>query len=1123
MSDVVRRHSETPVLVGRTGELHALLDALAHPPAVVLVEGEAGIGKTRLIREVLGHSSVRGRTVLAGGCHPLREPFPYGPVFELLRRLEGRLPDGLNPVCGALRPYLPELGDRLPPAPEPLTEHGAVRHRLFRAVRALLEGGGVGVVVVEDLHWADDGTRDLVRFLVDDPPAGLAVVLSYRREELPGAGLPLGRAYRQPPGTTAVLVPLGPLDVSAVRSMTAALTGNARVPAALAEALHERTAGIPFVLEEVVRALPDGWDGADPLDAVGVPTRLHEAMADRMSLLSPEAVACVRACAVLRVPTGEELIAAVAGVGAVRTGTALREALRASVLHELGPDRYGFRHTLAQQAVYRGMTGPARRALHRDAVRALDGTDPPPLVQLTYHARESGDTTRWHHYGKAAARAALRTGDLALAVELLESLLSDARLGPLERARLAIRLSRAAVHSVSYRQAAELLRRTVQDDRLPDGLRGEIRLNLGLLLHNHAGDYEQARADTEIAVEELHTRPALAARGMAALALPGWGDHPYRVYERWIERAEALVGRGVGVTGGGMREAGPWDAGLRDEGPRGGGLREADPSDAEPTDRGLRDAGPLDPEVGIAGRRDPGLRDAGPWGAGLPAAEPRDPGLRDAGPTGGGLRDTEPRDPGPRSAGMRGPAPQGAVRRDSGLRDLGPQDAHPRAPEPQGTALHDPGRQDPALHDPGPQDTALHDPGPQDTGLQDAGLRMAVLGNHFALRACRGERGVWEEAEVALRGGGRAGAEVGVQAARTWGNLADYAAWLGQDVRARRYCREAERLAGEHGATFVAGIAAGTELRLDWHGGRWEGLAERARRTWEGHLGVAPVMADAQLVLGQLALARGEWEEAEARLSGAGLGDPDNCPAPVLAAASAAMVRLLLARGGTHAACALADRATARVRRKDIWGWGAELSPMVVAAYVRAERRAEAEAVTEQLAAGLAGLDVPLGRPAVDACRGILAAAGGRHDDAVTAFRAARAGYAALPRPYAAARAGEAAAREALATGAADAARRMGDVAEEFTALGATRDAARCRRVLRGTGVATPSHRGRRGYGDTLSPREREVARLVALGHTNREIADVLFLSPRTIEQHVAKVLRKLGVASRAEVQAEGA
>ncbi|MER7399790.1 helix-turn-helix transcriptional regulator, partial [Streptomyces sp. NPDC000151] len=114
--------------------------------------------------------------------------------------------------------------------------------------------------------------------------------------------------------------------------------------------------------------------------------------------------------------------------------------------------------------------------------------------------------------------------------------------------------------------------------------------------------------------------------------------------------------------------------------------------------------------------------------------------------------------------------------------------------------------------------------------------------------------------------------------------------------------------------------------------------------------------------------------------------------------------------------------------------------------------------------------------------------------------------------------AAEASARCRLSAGDRKAAEAIAELADTFAELGATRDAARCRRVLRGNGVVTPSRRGRRGYGDALSPREREVARLVALGHTNREIADVLFLSPRTVEQHVAKVLRKLGVASRAEV-----
>ncbi|MGV9536966.1 response regulator transcription factor, partial [Streptosporangium sandarakinum] len=83
---------------------------------------------------------------------------------------------------------------------------------------------------------------------------------------------------------------------------------------------------------------------------------------------------------------------------------------------------------------------------------------------------------------------------------------------------------------------------------------------------------------------------------------------------------------------------------------------------------------------------------------------------------------------------------------------------------------------------------------------------------------------------------------------------------------------------------------------------------------------------------------------------------------------------------------------------------------------------------------------------------------------------------------------------------------------------GATHDAARCRRALRDLGVESPLPRGRKGNAGALSQREKEVARLVALGRTNREIADVLFLSTRTVETHVATVLRKLGLRSRTEV-----
>ncbi|AZM47392.1 helix-turn-helix transcriptional regulator [Streptomyces sp. WAC 06738] len=960
MTVTVPRPAEAPVLVGRARELGALVDAVTRAPSVAMVEGEAGIGKTRLIREALRDPAVRGRRVLLGGCRPLREPFPYGPVFDLLRHLAGGLPTALSPVCGALRAYLPELADRLPPAPELLSDLRARRHRLFRAVRALLDAAGETVMVVEDLHWTDDGTRDLLRFLVDDPPDGLSAVLSYRREDLPGSGLPLGRAYRQPPGTTAVVIPLRPLDVHGVRGMFTALTGAAESSDAFTAELHRRTAGIPFVVEEVVRALPAAEHGAPhggpehgaphaAFARMPVPTRLQEAVADRMSVLSPAAADAVRAASVLRVPAGEALIAAVVRgtpgqPAAPADSAAVREALRAGVLHEWGEDRYGFRHALAQQAVYAGLLGPDRRRLHRQAMRALAAEDPQPLIQLAYHAHHGGEPARWQRYAEAAAASAREMGDLALAVGVLEELLSDGRLGRPERARIAVDLSRDAVVGLTHHRATALLHDIVRDRHIPEGVRGEIRLNLGLLLYNQAGRYEEGRVSTEVAVAELHARPALAARGMAALAMPSWGDHPRQVYEAWIARAEALV------------------------------AHESDPA-----------------------------------------------------------------------------------------------------------------------------------------------VRTAVRGNHLALRMSLGDPAVRAEADGLVAGPGPGTHRR--QVARACGNFADAATCLGHYQAAQRYRGEGRRLAAECGAAFLEGIVEGTALRLEWYAGRWRGLAERCRHTLDTVQGVSSIAADAHLVLGLLASALGEWDEAAAELAAAGLADPRNAPAPVLATAAGAMTRLLAARGDPERARAEAERGLARIRRKDIWPWAGDLAPPAVTALVRAGELRAAEEVTAELAAGIAGRDAPLAAAALRACRGIVAAGRRRPEEAAGLFTAAQRAYAALPQPYSAARAGEAAARCRLpaATGP-EPARELAAFAQQFTDLGAIRDAARCRRVLRGHNVPLPSRRGRRGYGDQLSPREREVARLVALGHTNREIADVLFLSPRTVEQHVAKLLRKLHVGSRSEV-----
>ncbi|MEU0571314.1 AAA family ATPase, partial [Nonomuraea sp. NPDC005983] len=538
-------------MVGREAQLRALLGAITQPPAVALVEGEAGIGKTRLVRAAIDVLRDGGRTVLLGHCHQLREPFPYGPVFDALRHVAAALPatEALNPVTGALRGYLPELAGHLPPSPPPppVDDPRAERHRLFRAVRALLDAVAPAVLVVEDLHWADDGTRDLLRFLTDQPPEGLALVVTFRREDLPVPGLPLGHAYRHPPGANSLVISLKPLDVEAVRTLTSALLGRSQVTEGFAARLRERTAGVPFLIEEVVRSLLDG-DGQFPggveepeaLDRVAVPLLLREAMAEQLAGLSPAALHAVHAAAVLKLPADEPLIAAVSGIAApARSG--LREALKAGVLMEHPDSHYGFRHALAQQAVYDAIPGPDRRLTHRRAMPALAALDPPPLVQLAYHARRAGEYASWRRYGGAAADQAAALGDVPLAVELLEGMLADPKLPRDARGPLALQLSRLAAIGLSHRRAVRMLRHLLSDDFLSREVRGEARLNLGVLLSNQAGAIAAGRQEVLAALPDLDGRPGIAARGLALLAMPTWGREPISTHKKWMDQAESLL------------------------------------------------------------------------------------------------------------------------------------------------------------------------------------------------------------------------------------------------------------------------------------------------------------------------------------------------------------------------------------------------------------------------------------------------------------------------------------------------------------------------------------------------------------------------------------------------------
>ena len=519
---------------------------------MVIVEGEAGIGKTRLVGELLSSAALAGRRLLAGHCHRLREPFPLGPVVEALRALAGDPPDArLSAVVGALRPLIPELAVHLPEAPELFDDARAERHRVFRGVLELLGALGETVLVLEDLHWADAGTLELLEFLVSQPPADLCVVVSYRREEIaPGSPL-LGLASRAPGGSFKGIAALGALTAEEVGRLAASVVGSGRASEELGRFVYAQTSGNPFAAEQLLRLLEDRGhlflppvqsDGRKAL-ALEVPPALSDAVLERVGLLGADAQLVVEAAAVLERGSCEEIIGRVAGLAPARTRGALCRSLGTAILRETGEGVYGFCHVLARRAVYRAIPPPRRRALHLRAARALEqAPEPRPLAQISHHYREAGHLRRWLRYAERAADAAYAIGEDQDAARILAEALSSPDVPRAARVRMAIKLGRAALSGRVPEPAISIMQHALQHGSISAGLRGELRLSLSLLLIS-TGEGDLAYPELERAAGELRRRPELCAVTMAKLAW--WStsadlSDPHSWFNRSLETAVRL-------------------------------------------------------------------------------------------------------------------------------------------------------------------------------------------------------------------------------------------------------------------------------------------------------------------------------------------------------------------------------------------------------------------------------------------------------------------------------------------------------------------------------------------------------------------------------------------------------
>lgn len=536
----------SPILIGRQRELARLVEAATSPPSVTLIEGEAGVGKSRLIAEMASRAQHTGTLILIGRCHLVREPLLLGPMLDALRATGPRLATAhLDPVAGALSPLLPELAGLLPPRPPSLGDPLAQRHLMFRAVATLLGSVGPVACVLEDLQWADDITLDLLRYLTGQMPRSLAVIVSYQREQLEPRSPVLMLTGRPFPGVSASTIHVEPLSTTEVGELVAAILRTQPVPDAVSADLHASTGGIPFAVEEVVRVMRErhptialsGRLARGTIADLPVPSPVRALTLQRASMLRHDARRIVEAAAVVGTPAPIETLRAIAGLSADRATRALAEALGVAMLVETAPRRYGFRHALAAQAMYDGIAAPERQRLHLKAAAALEHEDPRPVALLARHYEYGERPQEWVACAESAAdMAASRLDDWA-AARFLVAALGAPGIGVTTRARMTLKLAVSALSAnVAQTQTVALIQRVLDEPGVKATVRGQLRANLGLLLAE-LGDATAGYREQAHSVAELRRRPDLAALVMGNLALPGSPEGHEREHRRWQRQA----------------------------------------------------------------------------------------------------------------------------------------------------------------------------------------------------------------------------------------------------------------------------------------------------------------------------------------------------------------------------------------------------------------------------------------------------------------------------------------------------------------------------------------------------------------------------------------------------------
>lgn len=563
-----------PVVVAREEEISiledALLSALRGDGGVVLLGGDAGMGKTRLARELSERATRLGCAVMTGACSEAELSLPYLPFLEAvgnhLSSVDGEaLRVRLGTSAEELAHLFPQLGRPATGSGDPLQ----AKLRLFEALLAVLHdaAGNRGLLLVlEDLHWAEPATREMLDYLTRRLRSSPVLVLAtYRMDELHRKHplVPTIQAWKR--SGQASVIALAPLSPDGVGAMVRAIFDEREVSDEFRDFLHERCEGNPFVVEETLRdardrghifQTADGWDRADIAELrMRIPQSVRDTILLRLERLAPGEVEVLSAASVMGRTSNLETLCAVTGRDPDSVLAALQACVHQQLLEEdervLGGFR--FRHALTREAVYEDMVTPRRQQLHRRVAGALRAIPGAPAVDLANHLLLAGSYDEAVEMCSTAAESALMARAYRDAADLFERAaphVSD----PLAQGRL---LARAA--DAYWNNAESAAARRALEEAIPllEGA-GEAaeaapwRVLLGRC-HWELQRTDLARAEYERALQVLEPLGPSEALSIAHIRLSGTygfnGDYEAaREHARTAREVALLAGAGMAAA-----------------------------------------------------------------------------------------------------------------------------------------------------------------------------------------------------------------------------------------------------------------------------------------------------------------------------------------------------------------------------------------------------------------------------------------------------------------------------------------------------------------------------------------------------------------------------------------------